>query len=74
MNAEEYQEREIELAGWPARVTIYRIRESWICKVDNISPGATIARATGANQTETEDAAIRKAERRLRATRCSQTS
>lgn len=69
MKPEEYMERELELADWPVRLVSYRLGESWHCKVDNVSPGAQIARSISSSRTEAEDLAMRKAERRLAATR-----
>ncbi len=69
MNVEEYRERKIEIAGWPVNLTSYRIGEVCHCKADNVSPGAAIARATGATREEAENAAIAKATERLSRTR-----
>ena len=44
---EDYQERRIELAGWPVNLTSYRMGREWHCKADNVSPGAALCRTTG---------------------------
>jgi hypothetical protein len=69
LKAEEHTRVEVELGGWPAGVTTYRIGDTWICKIDNVSPGATVARARGKTKGEAVDAATQSAARRLAATR-----
>jgi hypothetical protein len=69
LKAEEHAREEVELGGWPAGVTTYRIGETWICKIDNVSPGATVARGRGKTRTEALEMATAAATRRLAATR-----
>ncbi len=69
MKAEHYTVKDLELAGWPVRITSYRIGETWHAKADNISPGANIARAKAGAQDQAEAAVIEKATVRLAATR-----
>lgn len=69
LKAEEHQREERVLGGWPAGVTTYRIGETWICKVDNVSPGATVARGRGKTRQEALEIATTAAARRLAATR-----
>lgn len=69
LKAEEHSRYECELGGWPAGVTTYRIGATWICKIDNVSPGATVARGRGASRDEAVQAATHSATRRLAATR-----
>ncbi len=69
MQAEEYREREIELAGWPVNVTSYRLGAEWHAKADNVSPGATLARAVGSSREEAEDQVVQRAEGMLARTR-----
>jgi hypothetical protein len=66
---EHYREENFELAGWPVHLTSCKLGEAWICKIDNVSPGALVARAQGATKEEAESACREKAERRLAATR-----
>ena len=47
----------------------YRLGEKYYAKVDNVSPGALVARAEAATKEEAERVALEKAERRLAATR-----
>ncbi|PWT98802.1 MAG: hypothetical protein C5B51_28515 [Terriglobia bacterium] len=69
MNAEQYQERQLELAGWPVNLTSYRIGEEWHCKADNVSPGAGLCRTTGTTREEAEQKAIERATELLSRTR-----
>ena len=57
----EYQERVIELHGWPVRLTSFRLGEKYIVQADNVSPGAVLARFEGASLEEAETEAISKA-------------
>jgi hypothetical protein len=68
MRAEEFQERKLELAGWPVNLTSYRLDGEWHCKADNVSPGAALTRTTGATREEAEQKAISRAEELLRRT------
>lgn len=69
MRAEEYQRRREELAGWPVGIVSYRLGDRFICEIDNVSPGARIARAEGGTRDEAEREAMATAERRLERTR-----
>ena len=61
MKAEEFQERRLELAGWPVNLSSYRMGEQWHSKADNVSPGAALCRTTGATREEAEQKAIQRA-------------
>ncbi len=69
LKAEEHKREEVVLGGWPAGITTYRIGALWICKVDNVSPGATVARGRGKTREEALEIATTAATRRLAATR-----
>ena len=69
MKVEEHQERTIEIAGWPVHLTSYRMGETFHCTADNVSPGANIARTTGATREEAEQKAIERATERLATTK-----
>jgi hypothetical protein len=69
MKAEEYQERKVEVLGWPVNLTSYRLGEVFHCKADNVSPGAALARTTGATRDEAEKKALERAEQLLGRTR-----
>jgi hypothetical protein len=69
MRVENHAERRIEIAGWDVNLRSYQIGEIYYCKADNVSPGANIARSTGATRDEAEEKAIAKAAERLAATK-----
>jgi len=61
VKAEEYQERKVEVSGWPVNLTSYRLDGIFHCKADNVSPGAALARTTGATREEAEKKALDRA-------------
>jgi hypothetical protein len=65
MKAEEYQERKVDVAGWPVNVTSYRLGAEWHAKADNVSPGAALARTAGTSREEAEEKALKRAEELL---------
>jgi hypothetical protein len=69
MKVENFAERKIEIDGWPVNLTTYQIGEVFHCKADNVSPGAGLARTTGASRQEAEDKAIARAQELLGRTR-----
>lgn len=69
MRAEDFSREETTLGGWPAGITMYRIGATWICKIDNVSPGAVIARGRGETRESALAAARERAIPRLAATR-----
>jgi len=69
MNVESFSERKIEIDGWPVNLTSYKIGEDFICKADNVSPGARLARTSGPTREEAENAAIARAKELLSHTR-----
>jgi len=69
MQAEEFQERKLELAGWPVNLTSYRLGEVWHAKADNASPGAALCRTMASTREEAEQEAIKKAAELLARTR-----
>ena len=56
-----YAERQIEIDGWPVRLTSYRIGSKCVCQADNVSPGACLARFSASTPEEAESQAISKA-------------
>lgn len=68
MKVEQHQERKLEIAGWPVHLTSYRIGETFHCTADNVSPGANLARTSGATREEAENKAIERAGERLKQT------
>lgn len=69
MKPEDYSERTLEVAGWPIHVVSYKLGEIYHAKIDNVSPGAQIAKADGPTKDAAEKAALEKAQRRLERTR-----
>jgi len=69
MQAEEYQERRLEVAGWPVQLSSYRLGAEWHCKADNVSPGAALCRTTGATRAEAEEKALARAQELLARTK-----
>ena len=61
MKPEEYTERKMDIEGWPVNITTYRLGDEWYCKVDNVSPGAWLARTKGASREAVEKDAIGRA-------------
>lgn len=68
MKVENFAERKVEIGGWPVNLTTYQIGELFYCRADNVSPGAGLARTTGATRDEAEDKAIARATELLRRT------
>ena len=69
MKVEDYQERKLEVGGWPVNLTSYRLGEVYHAKADNVSPGAALARTTGATREEAEKKALDRAGQLLARTR-----
>ncbi len=69
MKAEGYQERKVEIGGWQVNLASYKLGETWHCKADNVSPGAGLARTTGATREEAEEKALKRAGEMLARTR-----
>jgi hypothetical protein len=69
MKVEEHREQNLEIEGWPVHLTSYRIGETFHCTLDNVSPGATLARTTGSTREEAESRAIQRATERLAGTK-----
>ncbi len=58
---EQFQERQIDIDGWPVRLTSYKIADKYVCQADNVSPGACLARFSANTAEEAESQAISKA-------------
>ncbi len=69
MNVEEFSERQLEIDGWPVHLISYKIGGIFHCKADNVSPGAGLARTTGATREEAEQKAVARAKELLGRTR-----
>jgi hypothetical protein len=69
MRVEEFCERSLQLAGWDVHLTTYKLGDVYHCKADNVSPGAALARTTGATREEAEAKAVERAGQLLSRTR-----
>ncbi len=67
--ASDFSERELEIDGWPVRLTHYRVDQKFICQADNVSPGACLARFSAASREDAEFQAISKARHLLAKTK-----
>ena len=65
MTPEEYQERKEALPPYTVHITSYRLGDIYHCTVDNVDPGAVIARSKGSTREEAEAMALRSAINRL---------
>jgi len=68
-NTNSFSERQIELNGWPVKLTSYRVGQKFVCQADNVSPGACLARFSAPTLEEAESQAISKARHLLGKTR-----
>jgi hypothetical protein len=69
MKPQEYAERSIDVDGWRVNLTSYKLDDTFHCKADNVSPGAWLARTTGATREEAEEKALERARTLLSRTR-----
>lgn len=69
LRPEHFEEIQTTLEGWPAGIITYKLGDRWLCRIHNVSPGATIARADGATREEARAAAVATASTRLARTR-----
>jgi hypothetical protein len=69
MQAEDHSERIVDVSGWQCRLTSYKLGQIYHCQADNVSPGARLARATGATKEEAERRALERATELLSRTR-----
>jgi hypothetical protein len=65
VKTENFQERQIELNGWPVRLTSYKVGDKYVVQADNVSPGACLARFQASTLEEAESQAISKAKHLL---------
>ena len=68
LRPEGYQRRTDQLDGWPIGITSYKLGTSYVCMIDNVDPGATIARVEAPSAEEAEHQALDRARDRLNAT------
>jgi hypothetical protein len=65
MKAENYHKEQMEVEGRMINITTYKIGERYFCHIDNVTPGATIARTEAASLEEARELALQKATTRL---------
>lgn len=65
MKVEEHSKRQQQVRQWKVNIASYRLGGLYYCTVDNVEPGATLARAQALTQDEAEKEALEKAERML---------
>ena len=63
-----YKRRTEQLDGWPIGITSYKLGEKYVCMIDNVDPGATIARIEAATAEDAEREARARARDRLSST------
>ena len=68
LRAEEYQIETLVIQGVPLNVISYRIGERYYCHVENVDPGATIARTEASSREEAKKLALVKVNERLKDT------
>lgn len=69
MKVQAHRMRSGNLEGWPVRIVSYQAGDRFHCQIDNVEPGANIARAIADTREEAERKAIEDATRRLARTR-----
>jgi len=69
MKPEEYSEHVVDVDGWQVNLTSYKLDDVYHCKADNVSPGAWLARTSGATREEAEQKAFERARQLLSRTR-----
>jgi hypothetical protein len=69
MKPQNYSKRKVQVAGWEVNVTSYQLGDRHYCTVDNVSPGAWIAKSEGATREEAEQKALERAAELLAKTR-----
>ncbi len=69
LRAEDYRHRRDRLEGWDIGIASYKLGGRYCCEVDNVSPGARLARGEGATREEAEADAVNKAREMLATTR-----
>ncbi|MCI0401594.1 MAG: hypothetical protein L0Z68_09945 [Gammaproteobacteria bacterium] len=65
----EYVERRDRASGWDINIVSYKLGKVYHCEIDNVSPGAKIAKGEGDTREEAEAEALRQANERLAKTR-----
>ncbi|MGI8744518.1 MAG: hypothetical protein ACR2NN_18480 [Bryobacteraceae bacterium] len=69
MKPENYSESNVDVDGWQVHLTTYQLGEKFHCTVDNVSPGANLARVVGDSREDAEAKALRRAKELLSRTK-----
>jgi len=69
MKAEDYSRRQEQVGRWKVNIISYKFGDQYYCTVDNVEPGATLARGQGSTRDEAEKKALEKAQEFLAKTR-----
>ncbi len=69
LQPEEYRERTEPVPPFHIHVASYRLGTVYYCSVDNVDPGAVVARSQGATREEAELRAVTRAKEHLGRTR-----
>ena len=69
MKPEEYSRRQQEVGRWKINIISFKLGDRYYCTVDNVEPGAWLARAESGMRAEAERIAIEKATAMLSRTR-----
>jgi hypothetical protein len=69
MRAENWEKRELEIEGWPVKVTSYQLGDSYITEIEARASGSTVARAIAKTSADSWKEASEAARRRLLRTR-----
>ena len=64
-----YSERNVEVGGWQVNLTTYQLGEKWHAKVDNVSPGASLARFVSDSREDAEAKVLARAKELLSRTK-----
>ena len=56
-----HQTRTESVGKWTIRIKSYQLGDAYICTVDNVSPGAVIARSTATTREAAESEAVAEA-------------
>lgn len=69
VKTQNFSKRKAEAAGWQVSVSTYQLNDKFYCTVDNVNPGAWIAKTEGTTREETEKKALERAQELLAQTR-----
>lgn len=69
MRAEEWETKDLELDGWPGKLSSYRIGASHIAIVELLCSGSILATAIAATREKAHEEVLQSATTRLRCTR-----